>query len=343
MKIRIYIILFSVLILGCEKTVTNFEVPDKPPKLVIQGRLIADSLCRINVSKSLSFNDELQYIPVEDAALRLFKGQSEIGNFAYQSDGWYLNSDTGFSEPDNYRLDVGADGYKGTTTHLYIPDKPKFVIERPEIYIGIYPDCLYCPPIFNLVVDIIVDDDREKENYYKLEILRNYIDDYNYSDYYNPSYGYILVAESNLGMVSSNLAIEVTGHNSRYEIRSQGGDARGDAFIFSDRYFNGEHYAITVFVDINPVFNSDTTSGKNYKVWFRLSETDENYYEYAKNMARINQTEGNPLVEPVTVYSPVENGFGLVYGMNFKQDTLDLTDLEYSLDTIYLDGFNPYK
>ena len=31
------------------------------------------------------------------------------------------------------------------------------------------------------------------------------------------------------------------------------------------------------------------------------------------------------------------------YGMNFKQDTLDLTDLEYSLDTIYLDGFNPYK
>lgn len=343
MKLNIYIILFSVVILGCEKTVTNFEVPDKPPKLVIHGRLIADSLCRINVSKSLSFNDELEYIPVEDAALRLFKGQSEIGNFAYQSDGWYLNSDTGFSEPDDYRLDVGAEGYKGTTIRFHIPDKPKFIIERPEIYIGIYPDCPYCTPVYNLVVDIIIDDDGEKNNYYKLETLRDNRNDYDYSDFHDPGFDYLLNAESNLGMISPNLAIEVTKHNSRYEVRSQGGDATGDAFIFSDRYFNGEYYGMTVFVDVNPVFFTDTTSGRNYKLWFRLSETDENYYEYAKNMARISQTEGNPLVEPVTVYSVVENGFGLVYGMNFEQDTLDLADLESSFDTIYLDGFSPYK
>ncbi len=337
MKNVFFIILFPAVILSCEQTLTDFEVPDKAPKLVIHGRFFADSICRVNISKSLSFNDELEYIPVEDAIIRLFKEQLEMGNFEYQSEGWYLKSGIGLSGPDDYRLEVSANGFNDAHTYFSIPDKPKYIIEEPEVTMEFNSDFYNSSsPIYSLIVDIIIEDNEEVDNYYRLEALCN-----DMSYYYNPDLSETKVNELNLEMMSQNPVIEVV-EDGDYMLNNPEYNDTGESFIFSDLYFNGERFTIRVYINIGPILTIDSTFGRDYKIWLRLSETDENYYQYAKNRARINQTTWILLIEPVTVYTSVKNGFGIVYGMNFEQDTLNLLEIEPSLDTIYLDRYSFY-
>lgn len=54
---------------------------------------------------------------------------------------------------------------------------------------------------------------------------------------------------------------------------------------------------------------------------------NRSYYLYSRSKAADWETEGNPLVEPVSVYSNVENGYGITTDSNTHMFGIKPTEL----------------
>jgi hypothetical protein len=90
-------------------------------------------------------------------------------------------------------------------------------------------------------------------------------------------------------------------------------DANRDVYVdrrlfFSDRLFDGKLF------DMKFEVLHDSWGKMADTVLFRvdLYQVDKSYYQYAVSRQKYHHTQNNPFVEPVQVYSNVENGFGLV-------------------------------
>lgn len=107
-------------------------------------------------------------------------------------------------------------------------------------------------------------------------------------------------------------------------------DANRDVYVdrrlfFSDRLFNGKLFELNFEVLHNSWGKMADT------VLFRvdLYQVDKSYYQYAVSEQKYRLTQNNPFVEPVQVYSNVDNGFGLVsaYSVIRKEFRVDWSRL----------------
>jgi hypothetical protein len=338
MPIRYFFICLIVIVgmTSCEKTIDNFEVQDKEPKLVVHGVAISDSSLRINLTKSLSFNDVQRIEHIGDATVKLSDSQEELGILSYEGRGWYGNNELIMEPGINYQLNLSAPGYNEARTTFTIPQKP--VVENIEANIVTEhdPNCIGCDPYKQLVLDITFDDLSTEENFYILEMYhrsRNYTYT-DYSVYPDDTTEY----EARLNLTTASRIIEVERDYAYFWNVSPDYDAYGKVLIFSDKLINGDRYTLTVKAELNEFIYSDLPD-EYFVADLRFSQTNSTYYEYAKNMADVNESEDNFLAEPVTVYQSVINGFGLVYGRNIYHYSIDLLqidpDLRYEYEEEY--------
>ncbi|MBN1950035.1 MAG: DUF4249 family protein [Bacteroidales bacterium] len=325
MKLR-NILLFGILVLAstsCQKILRDFDFQDKDPLIVIQARFTADSTSLILVSRSLDMYDRREVKTISKAFVFLTNDEGDRISLTMDSAGWYSVAPEYLPASSSYTLEVEAEGFPTARSSFYIPPKPEVIsIDTTKIkeingpYAG---TATYGKLIIHLK------DDPGTEDFYVIRLKKrtgHFL--WSEKEYPDTAYRY-----SDVWISSESPYVDLTyDMYNGYMTMEQGVDIQAQRLIVSDRLFNGEP-EVTIDVLFSPLMDDlsyEAGVGADSIDVF-IASIDEHFYEYARVKAEIISAEGNPLAEPVTPYSTVEDGYGLVYGENQIGYTVDLTGL----------------
>jgi hypothetical protein len=122
---------------------------------------------------------------------------------------------------------------------------------------------------------------------------------------------------NNIGFICTDPTVEET---------LDSGESK-EGIAFSDKSFNGQKHSLTIFISRESI--AHIQSGKEYYIHFRLHSITEEYFKYIKVLNLYNKNLGNPLAEPVMVYSNVTGGYGMFTGTSVSSDSILMTEPDY--------------
>jgi len=320
MKVNIFILAGLIFLTSCESNVENFEITPTDPRLVLLSYAYADSSAKLYVSRNISLDEPVKLYPVTNANCELFENNVSVGNFIIGNDDWYSAAGITFKEGSEYKYEVSADGYNSVTGNFYVPIKPEIISVDTQFVSEPQPNCPDCTPLNYFLFNIEFLDNSDTEDYYMVEFVCRY---YEYvRDYFTEEIVDSIFVR-NLQMFSNAPYIESVVHNSifssgeYYYNPTQGEEASGHLFIFSDKYLNNGKNTLTLKIGAP---HTEDAKEEDFNVDLVFKSIDFNMYEYALSKGRNSLAEDNIFVEPVTIYSNIESGLGLVSGFSvFKQ------------------------
>jgi hypothetical protein len=285
---------------SCEKTI-SIEIPDEGRKITVNSLFSANSTLLLNLTKSRHILDgKWEFESVTDADITLFENDELIEKLGGEQ-GYYYSS-ARLSTDKNYRIEISSKGFPDVKAESSIPKPIKI-----DDFTMAQSTNEYGNPVnvFNLQFQ----DNPTTENYYYIELyVRTY---YEYFDENNPDASTISY-ETSLYLQSDDLNV----------IPNNWGMSQG--LLLNDELINGRKYNLTF---TSPIDNSNM-SGDNigekisstYFVYFH--STSKAYYLYNKSLSKQQESTDDIFMEPVQVYSNVENGFGIFAGMSADVDSI---------------------
>ncbi len=96
---------------------------------------------------------------------------------------------------------------------------------------------------------------------------------------------------------------------------------QNEYYVFTDELIPGKEYTLNLKYT---GFNFNTEHYEFLRASFRLNSITRDLYLYLQSYSVYGQTEGNPLAEPVPVYTNIINGLGIVGALSFSQDSLKI-------------------
>jgi len=271
-----FIIILSIILYSCEKTVDNVDVPQQEPKLVVHCYISPeDSIINAYVYLSVpifSYYDLDNYTPVTNAIVKISDFSNEA-QLLYNGFDRYTISANSFPilPGNNYRLSVSAPGYTSVEGFCKVP--------------------LYMNQTLQLLsVDSVKIDDYNYEYKYKTQ----FIDNNGEGDFYRIAGNMVIVYtyDSMYADTFSNILYPKYGQE-----------------YFSDKTKDGEK--ILSELNYYKYYYEDKINSEEeiISLCFILLTTDEHYYKFHKSLS--NYTGDDPFSEPTIVYSNIENGLGV--------------------------------
>jgi hypothetical protein len=325
---------------ACEKTVENFDIEKPDPKLVILEYAYSDSFPSLYVSRNISLEEAVKPYPIANANCKLFENNTLLGELSIGKDGWYTSKEIKFSASNNYRYEVSANGCPTVKSEFIVAPKPEIISVDTLTVWEKSPDCFGCSIVPYLKVDIDFKNKPDTEDYFLVE-FNTYSYQYTYDQYTGKLVDSNLT-KNTIEMMSDAPYIESVKqyYEDIYYNPSQDESKSGTMYIFSDKYLNNGTNQLTVKMNYYSFFYGENSSrSENAKiVYMHFIAIDKNMYEYALSKGRNLAAEGNPFVEPVTIYSNIENGLGLVSGYSPVEYSIDISGIIqnlYSIDNPY--------
>ncbi len=332
MKVKvIYICFIALIISACESTVTNFKFKEKDPKLVIIGFAGADTTPEMHVSRSISLTESLGYYPIKNAIFKIYNNSSNslLGVLDIDTNDYYTNPNIYFQAGESYRVEVEAEGFTKVTANFDVPeitniiDVSTSIMQERDQYEDYYSE------YFDVKVQI--ETSTEETEYFEVELFENYIS-YEYDDFgvvVDSSYE---IRSSGFYSQGTNIAaIREFGDN--YFLASQEYQIMGEGVYLSNEFEKGNVLNFNLEIPIDTYYSyyddphifDPSSSLYSYVLYF--NRIDENTFEYAASRARQGETEYNPFVEQVSIFTNVEKGLGIVGGRTKNSIQLDLSEL----------------
>lgn len=282
------IIILSVIALGgfvaCEKVIPlNVEYRD--PRLVVNTMLQHDSIIKVNLSCSRIIIDNAEVNPVKNAVVKLYKDGEFLEALADSANGMYYSNYTAVSG-STYALEVEAEDYESVSCETSIPfSQPIISLDTSRGRSESGEEMLEFGLRFNLA--------QGAENYYMLRLRYEYFTDFEEEDYwyYEPEYVYIS---------SNDVIVEAQGYES--------------GLMFSDRLITTDAYTLNG--------STYTYFGDTVQLIFEFYYLDESMFQYFTTKTKHFDAQGNPLMEPVVVYSNVSSGMGIFGSASIVTDTI---------------------
>lgn len=280
----VFIIWF--LVEACQKQV-NIDLPYEGNKLVVNCLFFQDSIFAARVTSSSEIKYILDYTIPNSSQVTLYedgiyKENMEVKTINFKT---YFVSKTLAKNGKTYTLKASAPGFEPIEGVDITPDAPVFSAYN---YVsnknGINS---------NSKINITIKDIPGANDYY---LLRLYAADTNKSTI---GTRYTISAYSQyyfqLDQVTNSSALSLFGDNF------------DNIAIFSDEIFNGKEITLQATV-------SDY-SDKDY-IAIELVHLTKDSYRYIKSVNDQSNIDGNPFAEPVTIYSNIKNGYGIVGGQS---------------------------
>lgn len=258
--------------------VVEIEIPEHRSAVVLNGFWFSqDSLLDMLVSNSLSILDNADFTIAQDADVKLYKNGNLLGNLTLNQEIFkyqmILNESLG-TEGATYKIEAVFGDYEPVSVEQTMP-------ERVEIKEAKYQVEGAFDPTGEKVDEfsITFNDPSGEENYYlfRASTIEQY-EDWNGDT----------ITYKNFIYLDSNDPIA--------EYSEKG-------LIFSDKAFDGNEYTI---------------KGWNYGWWeqvekfeMELVSISKDGYLYLRSLENYYNTEGNPFAQPATVYSNIQNGYGI--------------------------------
>jgi len=306
----ILLLFFFLLMISCEKEI-EFNSSKAEPIITLNGVLMPDTTFSIHLSKSRFFLDNSRGFPIiEDADVVLTSGEhteqmEHTGNGNYTTD--YI-----FKSGDRVELKATVNGLPVVTASATIPSKPhigeitteknyseykeqQWNYDGPiEIGVAVYQDIKFKLPI--------TDNGKEK-NYYRINVLKVE----HYSENTQRSY----LSSFTDAVFDADISDDFFG----IEGQSNGYD------IFTDVLFNGSTYNLT-FTDRNLKevkflpqyieFEHRYSFPDRVVYHIEVQQLSYEYFMYLKTRNAYNNNDENPFMEPIQIFSNIENGTGIL-------------------------------
>ena len=288
------LILLAVLLFACEKTI-KIEIPDNGRRLVVNSFFGQDSVMKINLTKSKYILDgSSDYSPVLNAKITLYEEGVRIEELTDLLDGNYIGHYKLKNDVD-YKVEVTAEGFPLASAENSIPGKTEI------LNIDAYETMdMYGWPEYNF--KLTFKDDVNAENYYFIQVMeRRYVT-------------YTLDDGSDTTFIEDN----------RLYLQSDDPIAFSDDWyleegvIFNDEVINGKEY--TIWFKGNSYYYDNNESRSVYYIIFKT--VSKEFYRYYISLAKHMNAQGEIFMEPVQVYTNIENGFGIFAGYSADVDSV---------------------
>lgn len=318
-KFKITPIFLMLFITACQKEVP--EITDTNRKIVINGLLATDSLLNLRISQSAYYNvvTSVYECDINNAKSSVYINNSYSDSLHFRNNLSY--NDLSFFYPSNYvsrkvyplpgqeyKIVVKASGYSDATSTTIVPnlvglDELEYsqILKSPTPYIANTSNVL-------LICNLSFDDPLKETNYYMISVTKGPHQGYN-SPY--------LRFESNDPIVEEKLS----NVNGIY------------AIALTDKGINGKKVKLKITIDANeigmpfwddrPLTDGIPDSTLHKKViYFKLYSITEEYFRYLHTLNLYKKNYGNPLTEPVMIYSNINGGYGIFAGASVSCDSI---------------------
>ena len=320
-----YCCLLALCFAACETTV-EVDIPQYPVQLTANALFNPDSVWRVELTQNRFILDTAQFAPVPDAEVRVLQGGQTVavldyvGENRFTSSSIYRATNRRPQADQDYTLNIehAALGSLLANSRTTSPQKLKgATIDTLDIRIDSDAD-----DNSNAYAMTILIDDPPEENFYSVSFLERYDGFFADGEFGSEDYE----------VWFQNFTIRIPIQSDDPVIDSPFDDYRVE-LMFKDVSFNGEQYALKVYV---PYFWSFSLSGSvlqdsafdrqgnlvrvpgdtiNRRTFYALLRTTtEEYYNYHYSRDLQASVESNPFAQPVQVYDNVENGLGIFAG-----------------------------
>ena len=303
-------------LIGCE-TVVDIEIPEEPPRLVLNAFLQADSAVVVELTESRSILINT-FLPAVGGALVTLseEGQPVATLKESENTGIYFSSFTP-SIGKTYTLRVSKAGFESVEGTTIIPAPVAIqAVEADTITFENRGFNRNTQASFTLKeARITLNDPGNERNYYEISA-------YHYVDSFRgelDTLGNYVVTDTVRAVSPIYLKIDNPATSGVADEFAGSEDPFGRILSFNDDYFNGKTYSLQLYPNVLSGWDLAYT-----QLHLTLHTIDEARYRYLRSVDLQYKNEGNPFAEPVQVYSNVENGFGIVAGSSVSQVVVDL-------------------
>jgi hypothetical protein len=309
MRITKYILLLGAVLIvasSCEKII-DIDIPEGERKIVVNGLISPDNHVTINLSRSLSVLEENNFVFLETADVTLSESGTEVGKLSYLGSGFYTLPNYLPVAGSEYTLTVDYAGLQSVSAKAMIQNPIEFgPIDTTSIFDEWGGSSLEID--FSFI-------DPSETNYYAIGVNASHkVFNWETMTYDDSIVSYpagFRFLESGDGLQGLLLEDGATTYF-------------GDKVFFSDDLFNGKRFDVSLGM-WKGFYGADTV---NIEVF--LEHVSEPYYYYAVSSGKYNQTNGNPFSEAVSVYTNIENGFGIFSAYSSFSRNLQLVfDIEF--------------
>ncbi|MCF6242218.1 MAG: DUF4249 domain-containing protein [Bacteroidales bacterium] len=318
MKKNIIIAFIIVAIFSsCEKTIT-IEIPDNGRKLVVNSLFTGDSVLSLSLLESKYILDEsfsdyyrYEYDSVSGAKIDLYENEQFIEQLNEISKGKYQSNYIIKTDKD-YQIKVLAENFPDLSAESYVPEKPEIL--GLEVY-----------------------DTRDEEGYEVTGFTLRFKDNPEQSNYYFIEAFEKVVMKDQSWETGNDTIISYTNSLNVYssDPNAYSDDwGLGEGILLNDELLNGEDYLFKFFAYSSSYYYYDEYGNSypdeniisvTYVVY--LNSISKDYYQYYKSLSKHLEAQYEFFMEPVQVYTNVENGFGIFAGYSSDVDSvrIDLT------------------
>ncbi len=297
-----------LLLAACEKTVT-VDIPEKQPRLVVNGRLAKDELLHLKVGRSRgildpsgSGNPEELYT-VKTAVPVIFENGVPVDTLVYQPAEYaYRTIHNKRVRPGFvYSVAVLAPGFQEVTATSSLPTQSVIAGLQwvKEARVNSYGERMD---------EIILkfDDPAAERNYYRAEVWSTYGGGVSYP-----------VACLSI----SDKDVEQTGNET--DPADPETCFRGDMVLMQDQHFNGTRKQLKMYVTSGTLQNyTDPVSHRVIRPYVKLFRITEDEFKYLRSKGVYSFSSDNPFAEPVNVHTNVRNGYGIFSISTMAVDSL---------------------
>ncbi|PKQ61266.1 hypothetical protein BZG02_16670 [Labilibaculum filiforme] len=281
-------ICFLFLLSSCEDEL-EVPIPKEEPKLVINSLLGVDSVLRVHVSKSSSFQNQSSNNSLSNASIIIKENNQLLGKMKFESDGWYSLNSNLVLKNSSYQIEVSS-------PNLETANSETETIERIDIetisYQEIGEDKLKFTFQFN--------DNPIQENYYMILLKAHTGTSYIPVDFYSDN----IIFNGNLS--ENSIGIK---KNMLYGSRT-----------FSDENLKVNGNTISIYIH----HSNSNSSNTNQEYKLELYHITPDYFKYERSLIVFYNRDDLPFYNKVNLHSNINAGYGIFASYAIASETITI-------------------
>jgi hypothetical protein len=263
-----------ISIVACDMVV-DVDVPFEKKQLVVNSSFNPDSLWSANVSLNKHILDESSHESVTNASVLIYENDIAVDQLIHRGNGLYTSNNGKPEVGKTYRIEISAGAYDPIAASSHIPN---------------------AAPIKSMETTMTENQGGASK------IIIRFQDNGNESNYYQiKAYNRSFSLREDFAILEYKYSIELSIDDPSGEAIA--GDDWSDGIFLNDILFNGKEKEVTLKTHYPP---------QALTVELRTISVD--LYNYETTSALQNSINGDPLAQPVNVYSNVKKGFGIFAG-----------------------------
>jgi hypothetical protein len=269
-------ILFCLAIASCD-LVVDIDVPFEKKQLVVNCDFNPEEVWSSYISLNKHILDTLEHARVTNAFVVVYENDQPIDTLVHVENGKY---ESDFGKPfagKTYSIRVQAENYETATAQSLIPNVTP--IDNVTVTEPVRGSMDY-----RTEIEVAFSDNLYENNFYQIKVFSRF-DRLGEDFQVEPS---LQIVETIVDDPSEN--IEVTDWRT--------------GVLLKDAFFNGKKRVLSM--------KTRYPGGSNFIVELRTLSKD--YYDYYITRSLQEASNGDPLSQPINVYSNIENGFGIFAG-----------------------------